>query len=206
MERHPRNTWEKIAKLTTKVPYHVLVFFEEHHSFPDIKKILQKLENQEIPPNLVTVVNKQYQSYIKAPDKYVKPSLLLELLGNCKFHQYNLKNIYNSELSDRAIIDLVFDVAGKLPYPFYVTFRAGFDVPLAFSTELNNAVLIKMMQIGVGSPVDDLNGMIVNRTAHKKHGGNAFGIHLEDKITKYEENAHKFLYEAVAICPSLKTK
>ena len=60
------------------------------------------------------------------------------------------------------------------------------------------------MQLGYVKPVDEINGMIVNKTAHKKHGGNAFGISLLDKFLKYEENAEKFIYEIGDICPSLK--
>jgi len=207
MKSHPRNMWEKLTRLSTKCPYQVIVFFEEHHSFPELKRILKNLRHkQEIEPNFVTVINKQYLSYSEQPDKYEKPSHLLELLQNTNFHQFSLKNVYDSELTDRALVDLVFDSTTKLPYPIYTTFRADFHIPDDFSKNLNDAILIKMMQLGFVTPIDDLNGMIVNKILHKKHGGNAFGIHIEDKLLEFEDNGASFVHKVEDICPSIKTK
>jgi len=204
MERYPRDSWERIALMTTKCPYHAMVLFEEEHTFAQLKRTLKNLRHdQEIAPNFVTVLNKQYLHYAEKPEKYTKPSVLLDLLNDLEFHQFSFKNVYDPTLGNRELIDLSFDSSSTLPYPFYAVFHADFDIPHAFSKELNDAILIKMMQIGIGTPEDKLNGMIVSRTAHKKHGGNAFNINLEDKIEKYEENAHNFIHKASDICPSL---
>jgi|GEM_PF-3093352 len=204
MEGLPKDTWEKIVKLQTKVPYHAMIIVDKDTEFKNIKRSLIKLKSQKISPNLVTIINKSYTSYVNDPENYIAPSKFLELLGNAEFHQYSLKNIYDDELDDRALVDLVFDGVKDKPLPFYVVFNAEFDIPEEFSDELNNSVLIKMMQLGFVKPVDDINGMIVNKTTHKKHGGNAFGVALEDKILKYEENGEKFIYEIGDVCPSMK--
>lgn len=205
MEKMPRDTWEDVVKLQTKVPYHAVLFIEKNSSFKTIKLALKKLKNQEQSPNLISLVNKQYNSYIETPDKFIKPSDLLDLLNSFNFHQYSLKNVYDDELDDRSLIDLTFDSNKEKPYPFYVSFSVEFDIPENFSKELNDAILIKMMQIGVATPVDDgINGMIVNKISHKKYSGNAFNINLEDKVKQYEDDAEKFIYEAIDICPSLK--
>lgn len=204
MEQYPKDTWQDIVKLQTKVPYHAMVFIEPNTTFKEVKKICKNLKNQEISPNLVTLINKQYSLYTEDSEKYIKPSKLLSLLSNSEFHQYSLKNIYDNDLDDRSLIDLVFDSTKEKPYPFYVVFRCGFDIPESFSKDFNDSVLIKMMQLGFVKPYDDINGMIVNRTAHKKHSGNSFNINLEEKIIKFEDNGEKFIFNIGDICNHLK--
>lgn len=204
MQGMPKDNWQEIVKLQTKVPYHAMVIVNKDTDFKYVKRALMALKNQKTSPNLVTIINKQYASFVEDPDNYIAPSKFLELLQNSEFHQYSLKNIYDDELDDLALVDLVFDSVKDKPIPFYTTFEADFDIPATFSEDFNNSILIKMMQLGYVKPVDEINGMIVNKTAHKKHGGNAFGISLLDKFLKYEENAEKFIYEIGDICPSLK--
>ena len=204
MEKLPRDTWEEIVKLQTKVPYHAILFVEKGSNFKTIKAALKKLHNQEQKPNLVSLINKQYLPYSETPEDYIKPSDLLELLNSFNFHQFSLKNVWDDGLDDRALVDLAYDSNKEKPYPFYVSFSVEFDIPENFSKELNDAVLIKMMQIGVAKPVEGINGLIVSKITHKKHGGNSFAVNLEDKVSKYEEDSEKFIYEAIEICPSLK--
>lgn len=204
MEKYSQDSWEKMVKLQTKVPYHAIILIGEESTFKEVKSVCNKLKRQEVKPNMVTFVNKQYPNYTKDQEKYLKPSVLLELLSDSGFHKYNLKNVYNDSMDDRSLIDLVFDSSKDEPYPFYVVFESSFDIPQSFSKDLNDAILIRMMQIGVAKPVDNINGMIVNRVAHKKHAGNSFFVNLEDKIEKFEDNGTKFIYEATEICPNLK--
>jgi len=204
LESYARDTWEEMTIMQTKIPYHVILFVEEGDSLFVIKTALRKLKEQAIKPNMVTIVNKQYMPYVKDNDKYLKPSIILEALSTSGFHKYSIKNIFDTDLDDRSLIDLVFDSSKNLPYPFYIVFRADFDIPSNFSKEFNDAITISMYQVGFASPIDDLNGMIVNRTAHKKHSGNSFLINLEDKIRKYEDNAEHFIYKAEEVCPSFK--
>ena len=98
---------------------------------------------------------------------------------------------------------MTFDSNKDKPYPFYITFKVGQEISKNFSKEFNDSILIKMMQLGFVKPIDDLHGMIVNKIAHKKHAGNSFGIPLEDKILKYEQDGEKFIFEVKDVCPSL---
>lgn len=203
MEKHPINTWEEIVKLQTKVPYNVILFLNKEDTLKDLKNSIKQIQNQEIKPNLITIVNKQYLSYVDNPDKYIKPSKILEILSNSNIHKYSIKNIYDDDLIDRDLIDLCYDSNKDNPYPFYVVFKANKNIPEEFSKEFNSAILIKMLQLGFVKPIDDLHGMIVNKIAHKKHAGNSFGIPIEDKILKYEQNGNNFIFEAKDICPCL---
>jgi hypothetical protein len=205
MKKYSNKNWKKIVEMQTKVSYQVMLFLEKNSTYQDLKSILNQLNTQEIKPSLITVINKQYNSYIESNgEKSIKPSQILELLKSYSFHQYSLKNVYDNELSDRDLVDVTFDGSKKHPYPFYVVFNTNFSVPDSFSKDLNDAILIKMKQLCFANPVDNLNGMIVSKVAHEKHGGNAFKINLEDKILKYEPDASKFIFEATDICPSLK--
>ena len=128
------------------------------------------------------------------------------MLQDSGLHRFSLKNIYDDNVDYRTAIDLTMDSTNKYSYPFYTCFEAGFKIPEKFSTELSEAVFIKMKQIGIASPVDDINGMIVSKVTHKKHGGNSFFVNLEDKMKEFEDGYEKFLHKAVDICPSLKPK
>jgi len=202
------STWEEVVKLQTKVPYHAIVFFEEDQDYKELKKTLLSLDNQEVSPNLVTVFNMSFAKYSEEKGKgdTVAPSKLLELLQSFNFYQYSLKNVYDQNLDKRDLVDLAFDSNKEKPYPFYVTFNSGFIVPKNFSKELNNAILIDMKQLGFVKPIDEINGMIVNKTTHKKHGGNSFHRNLEKKILEFEEGGEKFIYEPSEVVPCLSSK
>lgn len=204
MSQFPRNTWEDIVRLQTKIPYHAIIFVEKDTSFADINMTIKSLKAQEIQPNIVTLINKQFLPYSGDQEHNIKPSVLLEILSDNKFLQYSLKNVYNDELTDRDLIDLVFDSNKDKPHPFYIVFRGGFEIPTKFSNEFNDSMLVRMLQPGFVKPVGDLNGMIINKTTHKKYGGNSFGIHLEEKMIELEENTERFIYEVEDICPSMK--
>ena len=204
MKDYPRDTWEEIVNLQVKVPYHAMVIVNEEDDFKTVKKCCKALKNQKYSPNLVTLINKQYPKYVREQDNAIPPSKLLQLLKDSEFHQFSFKNIYDQSLDDRALVDLVFDSAKENKYPFYVVFNANFDIPQEFSEEFNNSILVKMMQVGFAKPVDDINGMIGNRVAHKKHSGNSFGRNLEDKIINLEDDGEKFVFEIGDVCPCLK--
>jgi len=202
------STWEEVVRLQTKVPYHAIVFFEEGQDYKQLKRTLLSLEDQEVPPNLVTVFNMNFAKFSeeKGKGKTVAPSKILDLIQSFKFHQYSLKNVYDTLLDKRDLTDLAFDNNKEKPYPFYVTFNSGFIVPQNFSKELNDAILIDMKQLGFVKPIDEINGMIVNKTTHKKHGGNSFQRNLEEKILEFEEDGQKFIYESSEVVPCLSSK
>jgi hypothetical protein len=202
------STWEEVVKLQTKVPYHAIVFFERDQDYKELKRTLLSLQDQEVCPNLVTVFNMSFAKYNeeKGEGKTIAPSKLLELLQSFNFHQYSLKNVYDTTLDKRDLVDLAFDNNKEKPYPFYVTFDSGFIVPRNFSKELNNAILIDMKQLGFVKPVEGINAMFVNKTTHKKHGGNSFNRNIEDKIVEFEEDGEKFIYESSEVFPCLSRK
>ncbi len=204
MEQFPPDSWEEIVNAQTKVPYQLVIFIEPKMTMREVKKTINYIKDQKSQPNYVTFVNYSYNEYTKDPDNNIKPSELLELLQGSEFHKFSLKNMYDESTDYRTAIDFVMDSTNRYPYPFYACFQAGFPIPKSFSEDLNNAIFIKMLQIGFAKPIDEINGMIVNKTAHKKHGGNSFFIDLEKKLERYEDNFHKFLFEATDICPSLK--
>lgn len=200
MEQYSKDSWKKIVESQNVVPYHLIVFFEKDHTFQDLKKFLNNFSGkQHNRPNLVTVVNKQYQE-----ENSVAPTEILNLLNSYNFHLFSLKNVYNKELTDRELIDLAMDSAMKYPYPWYIVFRSNFQVPESFMYEFNQAIFVKMKQICFTRPVDDLNGMIVSRIAHKKHSGNSFRINIEDKILKEEDHTDRLIFNVEDVCPSLK--
>ena len=203
MEPYPKDTWEDIVKLQTKVPYHAIVIVGENTTLKEVKRSLSDLKKQEVSPNFVTIVNKQYPKWVEKKEG-IAPSVLLEALQHQEFHKFSMKNIYDLEMDDRSLVDLVFDNSKSTPIPFFVVFEAEFQVPETFSSEFNNSILINMKQIGVAKPKDHINGFLFNKTSHKKHSGNAFGINLEDKIAKYEEGGEKFIFEIGDLCPSMK--
>jgi hypothetical protein len=202
------STWEEVVKLQTKVPYHAIVFFERDQDYKELKRTLLSLQDQEVCPNLVTVFNMNFAKYNeeKGKGKTIAPSKLLELLQSFNFHQYSLKNVYDTTLDKRDLVDLAFDNNKEKPYPFYVTFDSGFIVPRNFSKELNDAILIDMKQLGFVKPVEGINAMFVNKTTHKKHGGNSFNRNIEDKIVEFEEDGEKFIYESSEVFPCLSRK
>lgn len=200
MERYSQDSWKKIVESQNVVPYHLIVFFENGHTYRDLKTILTNFsQEQHNRPNMVTVINKQY-----GEENSISPKDILDLLNSYKFHLFSLKNVYNKELTDREFIDLAMDSAMKYPYPWYVVFRSNFEVPKDFMYEFNQAIFVDMKQVCFAKPVDDLSGMIVGKIAHKKHSGNAFRINLEDKILKEESNTERLVFNAEDLCPSLK--
>ena len=198
MEQYPPDSWEEIVAAQTKVPYQLIIFIEPEMTMRQVKDSINNIKAQKSQPSMVTFVNYSYNNYMKDMDnpQRIKPVELLELLQASEFHLFSLKNMYEDTPDYRTAIDFVMDSTNKYPYPFYACFQAGFPIPKSFSEDLNNAIFIKMLQIGFAKPVDEINGMIVNKTAHKKHGGNSFFIELEKKLAKYEENFEKFMYEA----------
>ena len=204
MSNHDPKNWEKIVKQQVKVPYHLILMVNDDTTLEQVQENLRNLKYQYVQPKFITLVNKQYHQYSQNPDKYIKPSSLLFALQEIDFiAKYSLRNIYDENLSDREIIDLVFDSTNKLPLPFYLVFNANFKIHRDFTRQFNTAIFDKMLQIGFAKPIDNINGMIVNHTTHKKHAGNSFGILLEDKILKFENNGEQFIMETKDICPSI---
>lgn len=204
LKDYPVNSWEEIVKLQTKVPYQIICFIEEDDKLIDLKNFIKSIKRQEVQPNRVTFINKQYSNYINKTKPALDPKTILEVIQDNNFHQYQLRNAYDLEVTNRDWIDMVFDNTKDLPIPFYFTFDCNKEIPDNFTKEFNDAICIKMLQIGVAIPNEGLHGYIGNKIAHKKHAGNSFGILLEDKILELEENGDRFIFKVENICPSIK--
>lgn len=202
----PEEKWEQTTKEQVKIPLHVILLFNKDNTHEELINSLRVLKSQSIQPSMVTVVNKQYFQYAssKNPENYIKPSVLYQSLTDCNFKRISFKNIYDPEISDREIIDLVFDNTSHLPLALYIVFNVGYPMSSTFIHEIDEAVLNKMMTVNFAYPINDIDGMLVSKVAHKKYSGNAFNICLEDKIKSSEENLDKIIFKIQDICPSLK--
>jgi hypothetical protein len=204
MKNHPHETWTDVVKKQNVIPYHLILIVEKEDTLEDVQRVLRQLKFQHVKPKFITLINKQYTAYSENPDKYILPSLLLKAVQDIDFIAISrMRNIYDDTLSDRYLIDIVFDNSKNLPLPFYVVFQIKFGIPKNFTKEFNEAIFDKMLQIGFSRPIDDINGMIVNNTAHKKYAGNSFHENLENKIANLEENGKSFIYNTKEICPSI---
>jgi hypothetical protein len=186
MKNFPKDTWEEIVRLQTRIPYHAILFLNEGDTLGDLKKTIRNLKAQYVSPNIVTVVNKQYPMYQEEPEKHLKPSTVLNVLQDSEIHQFNMKNVYNGELTDLELIDLTMDSTQK-KLPFYISFDVGYPIPENFIKTLNEAVLLKMKSVHYVKPIEGINGMIVSTVVHRKYGGNCFQEPLEEKIMKDPE-------------------
>ena len=187
----------------TVLPGHVIIFFRQDDNFDDLKTAIDAVWM----PRVVTVVNQQYIAYVKDPDKYTKPSAILDYLNKKGFRNYYLRNITDEDISDLDIIDLVFDTSKTLPYTFYVCFETSKGVDTTFLRDIQAFVLNQMQQFGVILSEDGgIHKMAVSKIAHLKHSGNSFGVPLADKIRKYEEDGDRFVIPCQTIRTALSQK
>jgi hypothetical protein len=200
----PEEQWESATKDQVKLPVHIILLFNKDNTHEDLIASLKALKSQYYLPAMVTVANKQYDSYTKDPENFCKPIVLYKSLVDCNFKNITFKNIYDDEIRDREIIDLVFDSTKHLPIPIYMVFNVGYSIPETFMKELDDAVINNGISLNFAHPVDEINGMVVSRVAHKKYSGNAFNVNIEDKIKMSEENLDKIIFNITDICPSIK--
>lgn len=200
----PESLWESTTKSQVKVNLHVILLLNKDDKKEDLINALRALKSQIYPPTMVTVVNKQYVAYSENPDQYEKPSELYKCLIDSGFNKITFKNIYDSEISDREIIDLIYDNTSNLPLPLYMVFEVGYKIPLDFMKDLDDAIINKLMSINFAYPIDHINGMIVSKVAHQKYSGNAFNIPIEEKIKQAECNLDKIMFNIKDICPTIR--
>lgn len=201
LKDYPKNTWKQIVTDQAKVPYHLVLIFDEGCTLKDLKITINSIKNQTESPSLITIVNKQYIKYSESPNNTIKPSELLSAFYDEEITRVNLTNIYQ-DLHYREISDFIFDKNKKLHHPFYAYFKVGFDIPKNFGESLTNALFVKMLKVCFAKPIDDINGMIINKQTHNRYN-NSFGIYMEDKIEKEEKNSKQLIFEAREICPEL---
>tara|TARA_R110000772_G_scaffold79661_9_gene170310 strand:+ start:86 stop:496 length:411 start_codon:yes stop_codon:yes gene_type:complete len=121
---------------------------------------------------------------------------------------WRIQNILDSETTVRQSIDLAIDgTYFKYSFPYYIVFECGFEVPESFSEELHDSITFDGKQVIFSYPIEGtLNGMLVNRMLHRKHTGNAFNVHIEDKLEAFEEDIHNHIFPIETLCPSMTQK
>ena len=203
-KKYSKSELLNIVNSQTKTPYHAMILFYEESSEEGLASTLKSITEQFNPPNIVSIIN------MKKADSIYKLNMALESIiqkYDDKF-DWRIQNILDSETTDRQAIDLAIDgTYFKYSFPYYLVFECGFQVPKDFTKELHDSIMFEGKQMVFCYPVEgSMNGMLVNRLLHRKHTGNAFNIHIEDKIAEFEEGAEGYMFDIGDICPSIKQK
>lgn len=193
-----------IVESQTKSPYQVMILLHQESTLDELTATLESLVNQFNPPNIVSVISmKQTESIYK---------LNMEIESILKKYEdkidWRIQNILDPEITDRQAIDLAVDgTYFKYSFPYYIVFCCGFEVPKNFTEEIHDSIIIDAKQPVYCHPIEGtFNGMLVNRLLHRKHTGNAFNVHIEDKLLEFEEDAEKYIYKIQDVCPSMMQK
>lgn len=198
-EFYPKEEWRSVVQDQIKIKYHAIVIFRESmefSAFGDLEDTLWSLNDQDIPPCHVTILNR---SKMAASD-------MVSRLEKRPFGiQWRLQTFFDDNISDREAIDIVMDSSKEtVKAVLYVVFESPFLVPEVFSKELQLYFVDELNHVIFAHPRSDGNGMLVNYSFHRKHAGNCFGINLEDKLKKFEPGAEEYIRDIEEICPSLK--
>ena len=166
---------------------------------------VKSLVEQFNPPNIISIISRKKSESIYGLNMEIEAVIKKY---DDKF-DWRIQNILDPEETGvRQSIDLAVDgTYFKYSFPYYLVFESGFEVPKDFTEELHNSIMFEGKQMIFCHPVEgSLNGMLVNRLLHRKHTGNAFNIHIEDKIAEFEQGAENYMFAIEEICPSIKQK
>jgi len=204
-KKYSKSELLNIVNSQTKSPYQVMVLHREESSPEGMDSTLKSLSEQFNPPNIISIIS------MKKVDSIYELNMELESIlkkYDDKF-DWRIQNILDpDETTVRNAIDLAVDgTYFKYGFPYYLVFESGFEIPKNFTQELHDSITFEGKQMVFCHPLkDSMNGMLVNRLLHRKHTGNAFNIHIEDKIAEFEEDAEKYMFNIEEICPSIKQK
>ena len=179
-----------------KIPYHAILFMRNNDTIDNVKARLLELEQQAVPPKIVTVVDR---SHLAEPIT----KELLAIFSNYHFAYWRVQTIQAVDQVDTDIVDLVYDSTKKIPFMFYITFESHSPIPISFSQELHTSLHDDMKAFTVLIPNTQNIGGGALKIAHAKHAGNSFGIPLEAKIRHYDDAPH-LIKKVEEICPSLQ--
>tara|TARA_R110000796_G_scaffold34727_5_gene89462 strand:+ start:1742 stop:2584 length:843 start_codon:yes stop_codon:yes gene_type:complete len=196
-EKYPSHEIKNIVEKQVKPRYHAIVLSEKGDTLDNLGVTLDRLSSQYNPPSILTVC--------KSND--IDTQMMISFMSRYDgVFEWNVQQFLavEEEATVRQRIDFIIDRTKTKRFSLYIVFDSGFVVPEGFSEELQNAVLNKMTPFAIAKPKEGFNGMIVNHILHKKHAGNCFGIHLEDKIKEFEQNGADFILDIEEICPCLK--
>jgi len=179
-----------------KIPYHVLLFFRNSDSFEDIKNRLSELENQDIKPKIITIVDRSHSESVMTGE-------LMKICQNYKFDHWRIQTVQATDQIDNDVIDLVYDSTKKMKYMFYTILECSHSIPKDMSKDIHKSLHDDMKSFVVLTPNSDGIGKTVLKVAHEKYSGNSFTIPLEDKIVHYDDAPH-LIKKVEEICPSLQ--
>jgi len=198
---YPEKLWKSALQEQIKIRYHAMVIFREGSCTEDLENTLVSLNNQEIPPSLLTILNRSKMAASSLVEKIHE----MELDNT----EWRLQTFFEEEdiVLDRSAIDIVIDSSKnyKIPMMYYVVFEVPFEIPADFSREMQSYFVDNASHAVFAHPRKDGNGMLVSYIFHKKHAGNSFNIPIENKLIEFEEKEmHQYIMSIEEICPSLK--
>ena len=186
---------EKV-KSQLKIPYHVILFVRQNNTVEDVELRLTELQNQMVPPKIVTLVDRSHSTDIII-------GKMMKLFQNYNFDHWRVQSIQAVDQVDLDVVDLVYDSTKKIQYMFYMGFECDFPIPSLMSEDLHKSLHDDMKAFVVLQSNKNGVGYGALKAAHAKYAGNSFGISLEDKIIHYEDSAH-LIKKVEEICPSLR--
>ena len=98
-EDYPRKKWKSMVEEQIKTKYHTMIVFEAGQEFESLKKTLLSFNNQNVPPCLLTIINRTKLT----ATELVKDieSLPIDNLD------WRLQTFFDPKLDERGAIDIV---------------------------------------------------------------------------------------------------
>lgn len=193
----PKKKWKHSVLEKLKMRYHAMVSFGEEQSLDDLHKTMTSLNLQENPPVMTSVMSQSN----------LVPTEIINFLNSKGYDNldWRIQTFTDKDLHQRQTIDLAVDTTkNKVKVVFYISFHAGFEVPLEMSSDFQKYFIEDMKHVIFASGRDDGNGMLVSFPFHIKHAGNCFNVRIEDKLREFEEGAENYFRKIEDVCPSLK--
>ena len=210
---------EKLAekvKDSLKIPYHAVLFMREADSLEDLETRLSELHAQEVPPNVVTVIDRTHGVYEKEETvegrvtlvKYEREDPTRKIVGlfhkKYKFDTWRTQRVSAVDILDMSAVDVAYDNTKDAKYFFYTIFECSQSIPKTFSSEIHHSIQEKSEAFVVleNGHLQE-HGHSVLKIAHAKYGGNSFNVDLRDKIIHYDDAPH-LIRKVGELCPSIK--
>ena len=195
------------VKAELKIPYHVLLFFRTGDTIEDLTQRLSELHKQQVPPKMVTVVDRSHVHYREDDRNRQESAFTSEIMKlfheEFNFAYWRMQTIQNVNELDVDVIDLVYDSTKSQKYMFYICFDCQYEIPQEMSEDIHKSLHDEMRAFILLQPNANGVGHGALKAAHAKHGGNSFSIPLETKLIHYEDAPH-LIKKVEEICPSLR--
>lgn len=202
---HEKSELADKVKEEVKVPYQCVLLAspESYGDLSEFRSQVSSLSKQKIIPQFVSIILPNVA--VGGSQMYDTNLEIENIMKQYPELQWRIQNILREDISPRSAIDLAVDsIYFKKKVMFYIVFESGLEIPESFSEELNDALFKDEIKPAFARAAVGMHGLLVNRTLHRKHTGNAFNISVETKIENLEENSEPYIYNITDICPSLK--